>query len=131
MNNIVLKGRLTADPELKYTQGTGFAVCNFTVAVNRRYDKETTDFISCQAWRQTAEFICKYFGKGKEILLSGELHLDNYTTKEGEKRTFTRVSVDAVEFCGDKHLAESKPSDKEDTSPPDDYFTINEEDVPF
>ena len=132
MNNIVLKGRLTADPELRYTQGTNLAVCNFTVAVDRRYDKETTDFISCQAWRQTAEFICKYFGKGKEILLSGELHLDNYTTKEGEKRTFTRVSVEAVEFCGDKHSTGNRPSSvKEDTSPPDDYFTISEENIPF
>lgn len=131
MNNIVLKGRLTADPELRYTQGTNLAVCNFTVAVDRRYDKDTTDFIPCQAWRKTAEVICKYFGKGKEILLSGELHLDNYT-KEGEKRTFTRVSVETVEFCGDKHSTGNRPaSGKEDTSPPDDYFTISEQNVPF
>lgn len=100
MNKVILKGRLTANPELKTTT-TDITVCDFSVAVNRRYNKEQTDFINCQAWRQTAEFISKYFKKGQEILVVGELHIDKWD-KDGETRYSARVSVDEVEFCGSK-----------------------------
>lgn len=100
MNKVTLKGRLTNAPELK-TTASGVSVCDFAVAVNRRFNKEQTDFINCQAWRQTAEFITKYFGKGQEILVNGELHIDKYE-KDGETKFTTRVVVDEVEFCGSK-----------------------------
>ena len=77
MNKVILMGRLTADPELRQTQ-SGISSCRFTIAVNRKYaDKQSgerqADFISCVAWRQTAEFICKYFRKGKKESLRGKL----------------------------------------------------------
>ena len=100
MNKVILKGRLTANPELKTTT-TDIKVCDFSVAVNRRFNKEQTDFINCQAWRQTAEFITKYFTKGQEILVVGELHIEKWD-KDGETRYSTRVVVDEVDFCGSK-----------------------------
>lgn len=101
MNKVILKGRLTADPEMRNTPND-VTVCNFTVAINRRFDKEKTDFILCEAWKQTAEFIAKYFTKGKEIALCGELHIDKYD-KDGETRYITKINVDEVEFCGSKN----------------------------
>ena len=109
MNKVILKGRLTANPELKTTT-TDITVCDFSVAVNRRFNKEQTDFINCQAWRQTAEFINKYFTKGQEILVIGELHIERWD-KDGETRYATRVVVDEVEFCGSK--AENKKQQTE------------------
>ena len=100
MNKITLKGRLTSKPELKQTT-TGITVADFTVAVNRRFNKEQTDFINCQAWKTTAEFVNKYFDKGQEILVVGELHIEKWE-KDGETRTASRVVVDEVEFCGNK-----------------------------
>ena len=101
MNKVILKGRLTADPEMRKTPND-VTVCNFTVAINRRFDKEKTDFILCEAWKQTAEFSAKYFTKGKEIALCGELHIDKYD-KDGETRYITKINVDEVEFCGNKN----------------------------
>ena len=100
MNKVILKGRLTAKPELKTTT-TDIFVTDFSVAVYRRFNKEQTDFINCQAWRSTAEFICKYFEKGQEIAVIGELHNDKWE-KDGETRYTSRVSVDEVYFCGSK-----------------------------
>ena len=109
MNKVVLVGRLTADPELRQTQ-SGVATCRFTVAVNRKFaDKNTgerqADFITCQAWRQTAEFVSKYFSKGKMIALEGSLRTGSYTDKNHSDVTHytTDVFVDAVEFCGGKN----------------------------
>ena len=130
MNKVILKGRLTANPELKTTT-TDITVCDFSVAVNRRYNKEQTDFINCQAWRQTAEFISKYFKKGQEILVVGELHIDKWD-KDGETRYSARVSVDEVEFCGSK---ENNKSQKDIDTNTDDFagFTPVEDDseLPF
>ena len=103
MNKTILKGRITADVELKTTQ-SGIEYCAFTVAIDRRVGKDrekTTDFIPCKAWRQTAVFVDKYFGKGKEILLDGSMQVDKYE-KDGENRTFTYINVNNVEFCGGK-----------------------------
>ena len=100
MNKVFLKGRLTADPEIRKTTND-ISVCNFSIAVNRRFDREKTDFINCEAWRQTAEFISKYFTKGKEIAVCGELHIDKWD-KDGETKYLTKISVDEVEFCGSK-----------------------------
>jgi single-strand DNA-binding protein len=109
MNKVVLVGRLTADPELRQTQ-SGVASCQFTVAADIRFaDKNTgerqADFIRCQAWRQTAEFVSKYFSKGKMIALEGSLRTGSYTDKNHSDVTHytTDVFVDAVEFCGGKN----------------------------
>lgn len=112
MNKVLLMGRLTADPELKQTQN-GIASVRFTVAVNRRYaDKATgerqADFISCQAWRQTAEFVCKYFHKGDMIALDGELRTGSYKDRSHPDVTHytTDVLVDNVEFTGSKNSSQ-------------------------
>lgn len=109
MNKVILIGRLTADPELRQTQ-SGIASCKFTVAVNRQFaDKNTgerqADFITCQAWRQTAEFVSKYFSKGKMIALTGSLRTGKYQDKNHSDVTHytTDVFVDSVEFVGGKN----------------------------
>lgn len=103
MNSLVIKGRLTAAPELKITSNAT-EYCDFTVAVDRYAGKDKekeTDFIPCRAWRQTAVFINEYFSKGQEILVSGEIRFDKYE-KDGEKRTYSYCSVNRIEFCGGK-----------------------------
>lgn len=108
MNRVTIIGRLTADPELRQTQ-SGVSSCRFTVAVDRRFaDKNTgerqADFITCIAWRQTAEFVSRYFNKGKMIALEGTLRTGKYTDKQHSDVTHytTDVFVENVEFCGDK-----------------------------
>lgn len=96
MNIVILKGRLTKDPELRQTN-SGTSVCSFTVAVG---DKERTEFIDCVAWKNTADHVKKWFTKGKEIALNGSLHVSEYTDKENQKRRRYEVNVFNVEFCG-------------------------------
>lgn len=108
MNKVILMGRLTADLELRQSQN-GTSVCRFTVAVNRKFaDKQTgerqADFISCTAWKQTAEFISKYFKKGSMIAVEGTLRTGSYTDRNHPDVTHytTDVLVDNVEFTGSK-----------------------------
>ena len=108
MNKVIIMGRLTADPELRQTQ-SGIASCRFTVAVNRKFaDKATgqrqADFISCTAWRQTAEFVSRYFSKGSMICVEGTLRTGSYPDKKYPDVTHytTDVFVDNVEFTGSK-----------------------------
>jgi single-strand DNA-binding protein len=110
-------GRLTFDPELKST-GSGIAVCSFTVAVDRRSKQEErqTDFIRCVAWRQTAEFISRYFHKGSMIAVQGSIQVRNYEDKNGQKQTMTEVIVDNASFCGGKN--ESGGGYRDDVPPP-------------
>lgn len=101
MNKVVLIGRLTKDPELR-TTASDIAVCSFTVAVDRKFKSEgqpTADFINVIAWRQTAEFVSKYFNKGSKIALSGSIQTRSWEDKEGSKRYATEVVADGVEFC--------------------------------
>ncbi|MBQ7900970.1 MAG: single-stranded DNA-binding protein [Clostridia bacterium] len=102
MNKVQLVGRLTRDPELK-TTGNGVSVCSFTVAVNRKYKNADgeyeADFINCVAWRQSAEFLCKYFYKGSMIGVVGSIQTRNYE-KDGQRVYITEVSVDEVEPLG-------------------------------
>ena len=108
-NKVILMGRLTADPELKQTQ-SGTAVTSFNLAVDRRYTKEgqekQCDFISCQAWRGTAEFICKYFSKGSAMLICGELQTRSWEDQQGNKRYATEGVVSEVNFCEAKKSSE-------------------------
>lgn len=107
MNKVIIKGRLTADPELKST-ASGISACKFTVAVDRKYTKQNgekeADFIRCQAWRSTAEFITKYFRKGNMILAEGLLRTGSYQDKKYSDVTHytTDVVVEGVEFCESK-----------------------------
>ena len=105
MNKAILVGRLTADPELKATTN-GVSVCSFTVAVNRRFaragEERKADFINCVAWRQSAEFICNYFAKGRMIGLVGSIQTRDWTDNEGKKRYATEVIVDEAYFTESK-----------------------------
>ena len=94
-------GRLTADPELKQTQ-SGTSVTSFTLAIDRPGTRDKTDFINFVAWRQTAEFICKYFRKGHKIALTGYLTSRQYEDKNGNRRTAFEVVVDHAEFVESK-----------------------------
>ncbi len=113
MNSICLMGRLTGDPELKTTQ-SGVSVTSFSVAVDRAYrpkDQERqTDFINCVAWRQTAEFITRYFRKGNRIALQGSLQSRSYTANDGSKRTVYEVVIDNAFFCESKGNNAGAPS---------------------
>jgi single-strand DNA-binding protein len=107
LNKVILMGNLTADVELKTTP-SGVSVCSFSIAVGRRLSKEQqvnpdavkTDFINIVAWRNTAEFISRYFSKGKSIVVVGSLQVRNYTAQDGSKRYVTEVVADEVTFGG-------------------------------
>lgn len=107
-NKVILMGRLTADPELKQTQG-GTTVTSFSLAVDRKYNKEEEkkcDFITVVAWKQTAEFICKYFKKGSAVLLCGELQTRSWKDNQGNTRYATEVVANEVSFCEAKNNSE-------------------------
>lgn len=114
-NKCILIGNLTADPELRQTQG-GTSVCSFSIAVNRKYAKAeqgqtTVDFINIVAWKQQAEFVCRYFKKGKPILVCGQLQVRTWTDNQNNKRYATEVIADEISFVGNNESsAESKES---------------------
>ncbi len=106
-NKVILIGNLTADPELKQTaQGT--SVCSFTLAINRRFSRNadqgqpTADFISVVAWRERAEFVAKYFKKGRPLLVCGQLQSRSWTDAQGNKRYATEVVADEITFVENK-----------------------------
>lgn len=104
MNKFIGQGRLTKDPEVKTLQ-SGTEVCNFSIAVDRKFKREgqpTADFFNCIAFSKTAEFVGKWFTKGKMILLEGSLQNRSWDDQEGKKHYVTEVIVESVEFCGDK-----------------------------
>ena len=105
LNSVIIMGRLTFDPELRTTP-SGISVVRFQVAVDRRFQKQgeerKADFIDVTAWRQTAEFVSKYFHKGSMIAVEGSIQTDNFTDKDGNKRKSMQVIADNVSFCGSK-----------------------------
>lgn len=111
LNKVVLAGRLTADPELKQTT-SGISVASFTLAVNRRYAKEQeqqqTDFINIVAWRQTAEFISRYFRKGSALCITGTIQTRSWQDQQGQKRHATEVIADEAMFVDSK--SDSQPA---------------------
>lgn len=113
-NKVILIGNMTADPETKQTT-SGVAVCSFTIAVNRKFTKsdneQSVDFINVVAWRNQAEFVGRYFKKGKPILVCGQLQTRTWTDKDGNKRTATEVVADEVSFAGENSSqSNEKPS---------------------
>ena len=114
LNHITIMGRLVRDPELRRT-GSGIAVASFTVAVDRDFGgrdggEKETDFIDCVAWRQTGEFVSKYFTKGRMIVVSGRLQIRSWTDKDGNKRRTAEVVADNVYFGDSKRDGDSGSS---------------------
>lgn len=105
LNRAIIMGRVTANPELRQTQG-GVSVLSFTVAVDSRFTNQNgerqTNFIHCVAWRHTAEFISKYFVKGQMIAIDGSLQSRSYVDKNGNNRSVLELVVENVSFCGSK-----------------------------
>ena len=127
INSAVIMGRLVADPELRQT-GNGVSVTSFTVAVEKRFVKQGeergADYIDVVAWRQTADFICKFFTKGSMIAIAGSIQTRNYEDKNGNKRKAVEIVADNASFCGSK--SEQKPQQE------DEYFIpADEADFPF
>lgn len=144
MNHASLVGRLTRDPDIKYSQGENpLCIASFNVAVDRRIKKDgepTADFINCKAFGKTAEFIEKYFTKGRRIGLVGRIQTGSYTNKEGQKVYFTEVIVEQAEFVDNKsdgaNSTESqvKNSDSKPNTTPDGFMNIPDsidEELPF
>ena len=143
MNRVILMGRLTADPDLRQTpQGT--SVTRFTIAVDRRIRKEggqQADFITCVAWRQTAEFICRFFGKGRMIAIEGQLRSRTCEGREGKREDSTEVMVDNAFFTGSKNesgagQSMSTPATSQDnfadmTYEGDEFADLPEDDLGF
>lgn len=139
MNQVVLVGRLTRDPELKYIPGTGTAVASFTIAVDRNYinkeGKRDTDFIPIEVIGKSAEYCANYITKGKLVALEGNIRVDNYQTQSGEKRTFTKVSTKSVQSLESKSkLSNSyKESIQDETIglDPQGFEIIDDNELPF
>ena len=132
MNTITLLGRLTKNPEARYTS-TGKAVTLFTLAVNRPYTnsdgQREADFINCQAWGKTAEVVGNHVSKGDRLLVEGRLQIRGYTDKEGVKRYATEVVINRVEF-----IEQKKDSNvKTEASPMDDFGSVDfeQDSIPF
>ena len=129
INNVVIMGRLTKDPELKTTQ-SGLSVVSFTVAVDRNCQKDgerRADFLNVVAWRQTAEFVEKYFAKGSMIAIQGSIQTRKCEDKSGNKRTSVEIVADNVSFCGSK-IGSGKPNLNVSN---DDFEEIGNDDLPF
>ena len=141
LNHITIMGRLTRDPELRRT-GSGIAVASFTVAVDRDFaDRQSgekeTDFIDCVAWRQTGEFVSKYFTKGRMAVVSGRLQIRGWTDKDGNKRRTAEIVADNVYFGdskqdnGNQNSGYTGPAKADNAT--GNFATIEEEDeqLPF
>ena len=126
MNKVVLVGRLTRDPELRYAAGSGIPTSKFTVAVNRQGKKDEADFINCVAFNKPAELIAQYFVKGRQIAIAGRIQTDSYTAQDGTKRYTTNVVVETFEFCDS-----NKNSSSSNNSIDDDVTPVDDADMPF
>ena len=130
LNISILQGRLTDTPELKTTT-TGKSVTSFSIAVERDFStngERETDFINIVAWNNTAEFISKYFNKGKQILVKGSLQVRKYQTQNGENRYSTEVLAEKVYFAGDK----GNTQQGENYNVGDlEYTEVDDEELPF
>ena len=128
LNCAVIMGRLTADPELR-TTNNGTSVTSFTVAVDRSFvrtgEERQTDFINVVAWRQSAEFVSRYFHKGSMIAVQGSIQTRNYEDKNGNRRTAVEIVADRVSFCGSK--SESNTGTRYDNAPAPSFSSGSEE----
>lgn len=136
LNRVILMGRLTADPELKQTP-SGASVTSFSVAVERNFTgkdgNRQTDFLNVVAWKQTADFICKYFTKGRMIAIDGSLQSRSYEDRTGAKRTVFEVVADHAYFADSKQSNSGAPSNFPTPTKfgPSDFEDIPDNDYPF
>lgn len=142
MNNVVLIGRLTRDPEVRYTSNTQMAVARFTLAVDRQYKRDgepTADFIPIVAFGKTAELCERYISKGRQIAVEGRIQTGSYTNKDGNKVYTTEVVANRVEFLGGKEGRTGSGFDQgqqsaprnNDMGIPEGFSAIDDEDIPF
>ena len=152
MNKVFMMGRLVNEPELKTTPN-GITTCSFRIAVDRNYQKKgeekTTDFFNVVAWRGTAEFICRYFSKGRMILIEGEMQTRKYTDKNGNPATWYEIQVENAFFTGEKSndappISEPPPgyggnsapatnygNAAPESTPAPDFAAVDKDDYPF
>lgn len=102
MNKVILMGRLTRDPEVRQSSNGDFNITRFSIAVDRRFQRGQADFFNCVAFRSTADFVSKWFEKGRMIAIVGSLQNNKYTDKDGNERTATDIVVDEAYFAGSK-----------------------------
>lgn len=130
MNKVILMGRLTKDPDTRYTQTTNTQVTNFTLAVNRRFAKQgeerQADFINIVAWSKAAEFVSKYFKKGQQVGVIGRIETRNYDDKDGKKVYVTEVIAEEVYFADSR-----KEGKEEETTVTTNDFEISPDGLPF
>ena len=143
MNKVILMGRLTRDPEVRYTTNNNTLVCTFSLAVNRRFKQEgqpDADFINIVAWAKTGEFCSKYFTKGQQVVVCGRLQTRNYDDKDGKKVYVTEVVAEYTYFADSKRESNSNtfdagfnPSAQPNEAPSSEGFMAIEEDsnLPF
>lgn len=124
LNKAILMGRLTAAPELRHTTNNT-PVCSFTLAVNRSYGKDQTDFIDIVAWQKTAEFVAQYFTKGMQVAVAGRISTRNWEDKQGNKRKATEVVADEV------HFAEGKKPEFTETHGANPFEVTPDDEMPF
>ena len=127
MNKVVLIGRLTRDPELRYTSGNNSAVCNFTIAVDRGFTGQSgereADFIPIVVWNKQAENVKNYLSKGSQVAVEGRIQVRNYDDQNGQKRYVTEVIANNVEFLGSKNSSNNTSSDSNNDEPTPYDFT--------
>lgn len=137
MNSVILIGRLTKDPDLRYISESGKPVANFTIAVNREFQKDKTDFFRIVVFGKPAENCANYLSKGRLVGVSGRLQNNNYETQSGEKRYTTEIIADRVEFLESKDKQRSEYdnnySSNDDDSLPEGFQAIDDDDdeIPF
>lgn len=140
MNHVVLIGRLTRDPELRYIAGSGTPVANFGLAVDREFSKEgkkETDFIDIQVWGKSAENCANYLGKGSMCAVQGSIRIDSYQDQEGNNRKATKVNANRVKFLDSKNKSENtnepkfEPSFEPTGLDPQGFQAIEDDDIPF
>nr|DAH42071.1 MAG TPA: Single strand binding protein [Caudoviricetes sp.] len=127
MNKVILAGRFTRDPEIRYTND-GASIARFSIAVNRRFVKEGSDqkadFLNCIAFGKTAEFIEKYFSKGMKADLSGRIQTGSYTNKDGAKVYTTDIVVEEIEFGESKNATQNNNRSSGPAAAPDDFINV-------
>ena len=128
MNKVVLVGRLTKDPELRYAAGSGIPTSKFTVAVNRQGKKDEADFINCVAFNKPAELIAQYFVKGRQIAIAGHIQTGSYLKDDGTKVYTTDVIVETFDFIDSNS---SNRNNTSNSSMDDDFTPVDDGDMPF
>jgi single-strand DNA-binding protein len=140
MNKVILMGRLTRDPEVRYTTTNNTLVASFSIAVNRRFSKQgeerQADFINIVAWDKTGEFCSKYFKKGMQVAVVGRIQTRNYDDKDGKKVYVTEVVAEETYFADSKREGESNPFGGAEApfnanATPSDFTPVTDDDLPF